>query len=197
MLPATFARPLEAIVIGGSAGGLDVISILLAALPSDTHLAVFIVLHIPRNRPAGLAEIFQHKCGLPVHEALDKEPVQKGNVYIAPPDYHLLIDAGPNLALSQDDPVHFSRPAIDVLFESAADIYKERLLGIILSGASDDGAAGLCAVQQHGGLIIVQEPTSALVSHMPLAALNMSSPDVVATPQAIAAILAELRSISS
>jgi two-component system, chemotaxis family, protein-glutamate methylesterase/glutaminase len=197
MMSSSFERSIEALVIGASAGGVEVISTLLAALSPSVKFAVFIVLHIPRDRPAGLVQLFQQKCVLPVREAQDKEPVLGGNIYVAPPDYHLLIDAGPQLALSHDEPVHFSRPSIDVLFESAADIYKARLLGIILSGGNDDGAAGLYAVQQKGGLAIVQEPTTALVSGMPAAALRTCKPDIVAAPQVIASILGELRSVAS
>lgn len=197
MRPASFERTIDAIVIGASAGGVEVISTLLAALSPAMKIAVFIVLHIPRDRPSGLAEFFQKKCALPVREAQDKEPVLGGTIYVAPPDYHLLIDAGPQLALSHDQPVHFSRPSIDVLFESAADIYRERLLGIVLSGGNDDGAAGLYTVQQLGGLVIVQEPATALVSSMPLAAVNLCNPDVVASPQAIASILGELGPVAS
>jgi two-component system chemotaxis response regulator CheB len=109
----------------------------------------------------------------------DKEPVQPGTVYFAPPDYHLLLDRGPACALSSDEPVHFSRPSIDVLFDSAADIYGERLLGLILTGANQDGAEGLAAVGRAGGRTIVQEPSGAAVPFLPEAALQAGPVDFV------------------
>ncbi len=123
----------------------------LPALPRDAQVSVFVVLHLPRDRPSLLAEVFSHKCALTVREAQDKEPVAPGTVYFAPSNYHLLIDEGPQLALSADELVHHSRPSIDVLFESAAEIYRERLLGVILTGGNEDGAAGLAAVHDAGG----------------------------------------------
>jgi two-component system chemotaxis response regulator CheB len=116
---------------------------------------------------------------LPVKEAEDKEPIQPGTVYFAPPDYHLLIDRGPAFALSSDEPVHFSRPSIDVLFDSAADIYGERLIGVILTGANQDGAEGLAAIGHAGGRTVVQDPVSAAVAYLPEAALQEGPVDFV------------------
>jgi two-component system chemotaxis response regulator CheB len=183
---------IEAIVIGGSAGAVEALGVLLPALPRQLQAAVFIVLHLPRERPSLLVEIFRSKCSLPVKEAEDKEPVQAGTVYFAPPDYHLLLDRGPQLSLSVDEPVHFSRPSVDVLFESAADVYGVRLMGIILSGANADGAAGLAAVHGAGGLTIVQEPGSAQVPVMALSALERSPADFVLSLEQIAALLRAL-----
>jgi two-component system chemotaxis response regulator CheB len=137
-------------------------------------------------------EIFAPKCALHVKEAEDKMRVDPGTVYFAPPDYHLLIDKGPQLALSIDEPVHFSRPSIDVLFESAADIYAERLMGIILTGANEDGAAGLAAIHRSGGVTIVQEPDSAQVPLMVLSALERTPVDFVLSLKNIAALLQTL-----
>ncbi|GKS75354.1 chemotaxis protein CheB [Acidovorax sp. SUPP950] len=184
-------RP-QAVVIGGSAGSIEALSVLLPALPSGLRAAVFVVLHLPRERPSLLCEIFQPSCAVPLREAQDKEPVEPGTVYFAPPDYHLLIDAGPSLALSVDDPVHFSRPSIDVLFESAADAYGERLLGILLSGANSDGAQGLAAVQAAGGTTVVQDPDSAPMPFMPEAAMSACTPGHVLSPQRIASLLETL-----
>jgi two-component system chemotaxis response regulator CheB len=117
---------------------------------------------------------------------------EPGTVYFAPPDYHLLLDQGPQLALSIDELVHFSRPSIDVLFESAADVYAERLLGIILTGANEDGSAGLAAVQRAGGVTIVQEPGSAQVPLMVLSALKRSPPDFLLPLDEIAGLLRTL-----
>ena len=148
MIRVPQAGRIEAIAVGTSAGGVEALSILLPALPSNLAAAVFIVVHLPRERPSLLVEIFQPRCGLPVREAEDKGIVEPGTIYFAPPDYHLLIDKGPQLALSADEPVHYCRPSVDVLFESAADVYGERLLGIILTGANEDGASGLAAIRR-------------------------------------------------
>jgi two-component system chemotaxis response regulator CheB len=183
---------IDAIVIGASAGGVEALSILLPALPAALGASVFIVLHLPRERRSLLPEIFAPKCALPVHEAEDKMRAEPGTVYFAPPDYHLLLDQGPQLALSIDELVHFSRPSIDVLFESAADVYAERLLGIILTGANEDGSAGLAAVQRAGGVTIVQEPGSAQVPLMVLSALKRSPPDFLLPLDEIAGLLRTL-----
>jgi two-component system, chemotaxis family, protein-glutamate methylesterase/glutaminase len=188
----SFARDPDAIVVGTSAGGIDALSVILPALPSGLQAAVFIVLHLPRERPSLLVDIFAPKCVVPVREAEDKQPVERGVVYFAPPDYHLLVDTGPRLALSADDPVNFSRPSIDVLFESAADVYGERLLGIILTGASQDGAAGLEAVRRAGGGTIVQQPESARVPLMTESALKRGPVDRVLSLEQIADLLRTL-----
>jgi two-component system, chemotaxis family, protein-glutamate methylesterase/glutaminase len=182
----------EAIVLGASAGGVQALSELLPALPAGAHVSVFVVLHLPRDRPSLLAEVFSHKCALAVREAQDKEPVAPGTVYFAPANYHLLIDEGPQLALSVDDLVNHSRPSIDVLFESAADIYRDRLLGIILTGANEDGAAGLAAVHDAGGITVIQEPQSARASFMVLSALQRRSPDLILPLGGIAQLLGSL-----
>ena len=172
-------RQFAAVVIGASAGGVEVLSMLLSALSASCRLSFIIVLHIPRERPSLLSEVFGSRCALPVREAEDKEPIQPGTVYFAPPDYHLLIDRGPAFALSTDEPVHFSRPSIDVLFDSAADIYGERLVGVILTGANQDGAEGLAAIGDAGGRTVVQDPVSAAVAYLPEAALRAGPVDCV------------------
>jgi two-component system, chemotaxis family, protein-glutamate methylesterase/glutaminase len=190
--PRPLGNRIEAVVIGASAGGIEALSVLLPALPANSRASVFIVLHIPRDRPSVLAEIFAPRCALPVREADDKEWVAPGTVYFAPSNYHLLLDQGPQMALSADDPVHHSRPSIDVLFESAAPVYAERLLGIILSGANQDGAAGLAAVQDQGGIGVVQEPRSARAPQMAQSALRLRPASLVLPLERIAALLATL-----
>lgn len=189
-------RRIGAIVIGASAGGVDALSTLLPALRAQSTAPVFIVLHLPREKPSLLADIFAVKCARPVREAQDKEPVAPGTIYFAPPDYHLLIDRSrrlaPSLALSIDGLVNFSRPAIDVLFESAADVYGECLLGIVLTGGNHDGAVGLAAVQQAGGQTIVQDPADAQLSFMPEAALERVTPTAVMPLAPLAALFASL-----
>ncbi|MEP6938850.1 MAG: chemotaxis protein CheB [Rudaea sp.] len=167
---ARFPETIDAIVLGASAGGAEALGVLLSSLPARTAASLFVVLHLPRNRPSLLVDIFARRCALNLREAEDKDPVEPGTVYFAPPDYHMLIEEGPCIALSVDAPVRYSRPSIDALFESAAAVYRERLLGIILTGANDDGAAGLVAVHEAGGLAIVQDCASARAAFMPAAA---------------------------
>jgi two-component system, chemotaxis family, protein-glutamate methylesterase/glutaminase len=191
-LERTDTADIRAVAIGASAGGVQALCELLPALASGAQAAVFVVLHLPRNRPSLLVDVFSQKCELPVREAEDKEPVAPGTVYFAPPNYHLLLDAGPQLALSADELVHHSRPSIDVLFDSAAQVYREHLLGIILSGANEDGAEGLAAVHDAGGLTVVQEPQTAHSSTMILSALERRPADLVLDLPGIAKLLRRL-----
>jgi two-component system chemotaxis response regulator CheB len=188
-------RAIDALVIGASAGGVEALGMLLPALRPGLRVAVFVVIHLPRERPSVIADLLAQRCAVPIREADDKEPVVPGTVYFAPPDYHLLIERGPSLALSFDPPVNFSRPSIDVLFESAADVYGRRLAGLILTGANEDGALGLDAVRRAGGVTLVQDPDSAQVSAMPLAALARGPVDHVLPLSGIAAWLTALASL--
>lgn len=162
---------LQAVVIGASAGGVHALSQILPRLPADFPVPVLVVVHLPARRDNALVELFAARCRLHVKEAEDKERLQGGTVYFAPTDYHLLVEAGGSVALSSDEPVHHSRPAIDVLFESAADAYGPALMGIVLTGANHDGADGLKAVGTAGGIAIVEDPATAEVPTMPAAAL--------------------------
>lgn len=184
--PPSLRGRIDAIVIGTSAGGVEALMALLPALPGSLPAAVCIVLHLPRDRPSGLVEIFRSRCALRVEEACDKAPIEPGTVYFAPPDYHLLLDEGPQLSLSSDEPVLFSRPSIDVLFESAADVYGPRLMGVILTGANQDGAAGLLAVHRAGGVTVAQEPESAKAPLMITSALARTPVDFVLPLEQIA-----------
>jgi two-component system chemotaxis response regulator CheB len=183
---------IEAIVMGGSSGALEALATLLPALPADCAVPVAIVVHLPPSRPSHLAEVLAARTVLPVREAEDKEPLAPGTVYVAPANYHLLIERTKTFALSADEAVLFSRPAIDVLFESAADAYGERLLGIILTGASADGARGLSAVKRRGGVAVVQTPEGAIAPEMPRAALSLVEADHVLSLTDLAALLGRL-----
>lgn len=185
--------PIEAVVIGTSAGGLAALSVLVAGLAATFRLPLLVVQHIPSGVPTQLAEIFRRKTGLHVKEADEKETVRGGTLYFAAPGYHLLVEQDASLSLSQDDSVHFSRPSIDVLFESAADGYGEKLLGVLLSGANGDGAAGLAAIHAAGGRTVVQAPSSAAMPVMPQAALARQPAHEVLTPGEIATVFAQLR----
>lgn len=191
-LPRPLPADLAAVAIGASAGGIEALSLLLPALPAGMRASVLVVLHLPRDRPSLLAEIFGPKCALPVKEAEDKEPLQPGTVYFAPPDYHLLVETGPSVALSADAPVHYSRPSVDVLFESAADAFGPRLLGIVLTGANQDGAAGLAAIRRAGGYTAVQTPETAQAALMPQSAIAGHKPDLVLPLPELAALLRTL-----
>ena len=170
--PGRPGRPaVDLVVVGGSAGSLDALGRVLGALPAAFRLPIALVVHLPRAGSSALAEVLGRRCSLPVREAHDKEPLAPGTVHVAPPGYHLLVDAGLALALSVDDPVHFSIPSIDVLFESAAWTCGARVAGVVLSGASGDGAAGLAAICAAGGVAAVQDPAEAAVATMPAAAL--------------------------
>jgi two-component system chemotaxis response regulator CheB len=162
----------EAVVIGASAGALEALSDILPALPAGYTLPVIIVVHLPPDKKSLLAELFQRKCHIDVREAEDKEPLSGGTIYFAPPDYHLLVEMDKSLSLSNEEPVLYSRPSIDVLFESAADAYGPGLVAIVLTGANQDGANGLRAVCESGGTAIVQSPDGAFASAMPEAAIR-------------------------
>jgi two-component system chemotaxis response regulator CheB len=191
------AGRIDAVVIGASAGGVEALTALLPALAPGLMAPIFIVLHLPRDKPSVLVEIFAPKCAVPVREAEDKEAVAFGTIYFAPNNYHLLVDQGPQLSLSADDPVHHSRPSVDVLFESAAEIYGSRLLGIILSGANEDGASGLAAIHDAGGVTVVQSPETARAPDMALAALKMRPADRVLPLAEIAQILRTLDTVET
>jgi two-component system, chemotaxis family, protein-glutamate methylesterase/glutaminase len=179
----------DAIAIGASAGGVEALGLLLPALPASLRVPVFIVLHLPRDRPSQLVDIFAPKCARPVWEPVDKQPVEPGAVYFAPPDYHMLVDAGPQIALSADGLVCFSRPSIDVLFGSAADFYGDRLLGILLTGANEDGTEGVADVHRAGGVTVVQRPEDAYASFMIVSALKRTAADCVLSLAEIAGLL--------
>ena len=185
----TLRGRIEAIVIGASAGGVEALGMILPALPAKFRPALLIVLPLPRERPSLLVEIYEKRCALPIREADDKEPIEPGTVYFAPPDYHMLVERNRQIALSTDEPVHFSRPSVDVLFESAADVYGERLLGVILTGANEDGAAGLHAIHRAGGVTVVQQPDSAKVPLMVVSALQRNPADFVLSLPQIAQLL--------
>ena len=185
-------KHVEAIVMGGSAGAFEALQTILPALPRVLPVPIAIVLHLLPGRPSGLAKLFSLKSGLTVKEAEDKEPVAAGTVYLGSPNYHLLLEKDRHFSLSVDAPVHFSRPAIDVLFESAADVFGPALVGVLLSGANEDGARGLLRIHEAGGTTIVQSPEGAAAPQMPEAALRLCTVDHVGTVAAIGPLLGRL-----
>ncbi|MDM0013916.1 chemotaxis protein CheB [Variovorax sp. J22P168] len=187
-------RRIEAVVVGASAGGVDALFTLLEGLPADWRLPVAVVIHLPESHESRLAEVFGHRLPFPVREAEDKAPVAAGTLYFAPPGYHLSIERERRFSLSCEPPVLFSRPAIDVLMASAADVYGPALAGVLLTGANDDGAQGLLRVHQAGGITVVQDPAEALVPTMPRAAIAAHAPDFVLSLRDIRMLLLQLDS---
>jgi two-component system chemotaxis response regulator CheB len=183
---------IEAVAIGASAGGIPALIVLLEALPDDFEPAILIVMHIPTTDGGLLVDVLQPHCLRPLREAADKEIVAGGTIYVAPADYHLLVEPGRTLALSVDEPVHFCRPSIDVLFESAARAYRRHLLGIVLTGANEDGAQGLGDVRSAGGLAWVQEPETAMAATMPRSAIHYAGADRILSVSQMAGALAVL-----
>ena len=166
-------------VVGASWGGLRAVGELLDGLPGRLELAVVVAQHRgPESRPGSLEALLQSRSRYPVVEAWDKDPIEPGRVYIAPPDYHLLVEPG-SFALSVDERVNYARPSIDVLFESASDAYRDRVIGVVLTGANQDGAAGLARIKARGGVAIVQDPSEAEASVMPAAALAATKADAI------------------
>ena len=179
----------EAVAIGGSAGGLNALEMILQSLPADFKLPIFIVLHRLPAADDLLSLTLQENCRLKVKEATPSEAVQPGWVYLAPANYHLLIESDKTLSLSVDAKVCFSRPAIDVLFESAADTYQTGLIGIILTGANEDGTVGLKRIKATGGLTIAQHPATAEAPLMPSSAIQENIVDNILSLSDIASFL--------
>ncbi|MEP9375724.1 chemotaxis protein CheB [Aquabacter sp. CN5-332] len=177
---------MAAVVIGASAGGPLALKILIAQLDADLHAAVVIVNHVGSEGPDMLADMLAHGARVPVVTARERTPVLPGVIHVAPRGYHLLIERDRRFALSIDEKVGFSRPSIDVLFRSAAEAYGPELAGVVLTGASADGAEGLRAIRQRGGLAFVQDPEEAETPTMPAAALKLAGADFCGSLAAIA-----------
>ncbi len=178
------------VVIGGSAGALPVVRDALAAVPGEPCCAVVVLVHSHPDARSILTTILARECRAKVGEPLDKQPITPG-VWIAPPGYHLLVTPEREFGYSVDEPVHHSRPSIDVLFESAAEAFGDAALGVVLSGASPDGAAGARAIAERGGRVWVQAPETAEVDMMPRAALSAVRAARVVDPRALGAALAQ------
>lgn len=164
------SRTYKVVVIGTSAGGLSTLSELLSVLPYNYAVPIVIVQHRAKEQSTLLEEILQQKCKIPIRQAEEKEKIVPGYIFIAPPDYHLLIEENGTFSLSSEEPVQFSRPSIDVLFETAADAFGKGLAAIVLSGFGGDGSAGITAVNRKGGITIAQNPDDAIHPSMPEAA---------------------------
>jgi two-component system chemotaxis response regulator CheB len=186
---ALAGRRIEAVVIGASAGGVEALGALLPSLPAGYGLPVFCILHLPGDRESRLAELFGERLPLPVREAADKEGIAPGTVYFAGAGYHLSVEKDFTFSLSCEPPVHYARPAIDVLMESSADAYGPGLVGILLTGANHDGAEGMARIHASGGLTVVQDPADAQVATMPKSAIDRFTPHLILPLARIGALL--------
>jgi len=188
-------RSFRIVVIGGSAGSLEVIINILQELPQDSGAVFIIVVHRKNDKDSILENLLSYKTSLKVIEVEDKDPIIPNTIYLAPPDYHLLIENEQNFSLDSSEKVHFSRPSIDVTFESVAGIFSTRVIGILLSGANADGAAGLSSIKKMGGFTIVQNPETAEVGFMPQQAIHRGAVDYILDANKIpAALIKELSS---
>ena len=195
--PSIGASRYRAVVIGGSAGGLEAVTEILGRLPADFDLPVVVVEHLHAEDAGRFAEHLARTTVLQVIEPCDKEPVLPGCVYAAPANYHTLLERDGTIALTIDEKVNWSRPSIDVVFESAARAYGEGLVAVVLSGANDDGAEGMKAVKAFGGMTIAQDPDSAGYPVMPRAAIDAARVDHVLPPAEIADLLRKLGAASA
>jgi two-component system chemotaxis response regulator CheB len=177
------------VLIGASLGGLDAVKQVFSALPTSLSLPIALVQHRQRDASGGFLGILRQCTALPICEPEDKEEIVPGHIYVAPPDYHLLVGCG-RFHLSTDDPVCYARPSIDVLFESAASAYKSRAIGLILTGSGRDGSRGAAAIRKRGATLVVQDPKTAYSKEMPEAALTATAADFVLPLEEIGAWLA-------
>jgi two-component system chemotaxis response regulator CheB len=182
----------KAIVIGGSAGSFQVINKILNGLPTDFELPIIMCLHRLKHVRQGFVEALNLKSSTVVEEPDDKEPIRKGKIYLAPANYHMLVELGNTFALSTDEMVNHSRPSIDLTLESAAYVYKTKLIGILLSGANKDGAMGMKKIKDWGGLTIVQDPAECMIDTMPTSALKLTQIDYTLPVQKILEFLLEV-----
>ena len=179
------------IVIGTSMGGLNALKTVLGGLPATLGAAVAVVQHRTADPRSQLEVILRRHCALPVREPCDKEPIVPGRIYVAPADYHLMIEDGA-FSLSTDGPVSYARPSVDVLFETAAEALGRNVIGVVLTGANYDGAKGAATVKDRGGTLVVQSPEEAECAMMPEAALRAATPDYVLSLADIAPLLTRL-----
>lgn len=191
-MAANRRRRLRAVVIGVSTGGVDALKIVVGGLPADFPIPVMVVAHISPEADNGLALLLDDLCEIRVKEADELEKAEAGTVYIAPPNYHLQVEKNGCLSLSVDPPVRFARPSVDVLFESAADVFGAALVGVVMTGAGSDGSNGLRRVKDAGGVAVVQNPDEAEADSMPRSSIAAAVPDHVTPLAGIAGLLVRL-----
>ncbi len=182
----------EAIVIGVSSGGMTALKFIFSALPAGFNIAIIVVQHVSARSDNQWIKLLNEKSSLTIKEADEKEKIESGNVYIAPANYHLLVEKDKTFSLTIDERVNFARPSIDVLFESAAEAYKNKLIGIVLTGSNDDGTKGIKRIKECGGLAIIQDPETAESSYMPSSAIAAVRPDHVLSLENIIELLIKI-----
>lgn len=182
----------EAIVIGVSSGGMNAMKILFSLLPVEFNIPIVIVQHISPRSDNQWIKLLNDKSNLQIKEADEKEKIEPGNVYIAPPNYHLMIERDKTFSLTIDERVNFARPSIDVLFESAAEAYNSELIGVVLTGSNNDGTKGIKRIKECGGLAIIQNPETAESSHMPASAIAAIKPDYILSLEGITELLIKI-----
>ncbi|MBI2279168.1 MAG: chemotaxis protein CheB [Bacteroidetes bacterium] len=182
----------EAIVIGVSSGGMNAMKILFSALPADFNIPITIVQHISPRSDNQWIKLLNDKSNLHIKEADEKEKIEPGNIYISPPNYHLMIERDKTFSLTIDERVNFARPSIDVLFESAAEAYNNNLIGVVLTGSNNDGTKGIKRIKECGGLAIIQNPETAESSYMPASAIAAIKPDYILSLEDITELLIKI-----
>jgi len=182
----------EAIVIGVSSGGMTALKFIFSALPAGFSIAIIIVQHISAHSDNEWIKLLNNKSNVTVKEADEKEKIVSGTSYIAPANYHLLIENNKTFSLTIDERVNFARPSIDVLFESAAEAYKDKLIGIVLTGSNNDGTKGIKRIKELGGMVIIQDPKTAESSIMPASAIAVVQPDYILSLEKIVQLLIKL-----
>jgi len=185
----------KVVVIGGSAGSLEVIMALVQTLPRSTGAVFIIIVHRKNDQESMLENLLSHRTQIPVRAVEDKDLLLPGNIYIAPPDYHLLIENESSFSLDSSEKVHYSRPSIDVTFESVADVFGSRVIGVLLSGANSDGANGLLKIRKSGGYTFVQNPATADMAYMPQQAIDLGAANEVLDAQELILSLQKLISV--
>ncbi|MDZ4667465.1 MAG: chemotaxis protein CheB [bacterium] len=182
----------EAIVIGVSSGGMNALKFIFSVLPSGFTTPIIIVQHLSAHSDKEWINLLNNKSNLTIKEADEKEKIETGKAYVAPSNYHLLIEKDKTFSLTIDERVNFARPSIDVLFESAADTYKNKLIGIVLTGSNTDGAKGIKRIKEYGGLAIIQDPETAESSTMPASAIAAVEPDYILSLEKIVELLIKI-----
>ncbi|MBG6111623.1 two-component system chemotaxis response regulator CheB [Flavobacterium sp. CG_9.10] len=182
----------KAIVIGVSSGGMNALKTIFSTLPAHFSIPIIIVQHLSARSDSQWIKLLNEKSSLEIKEADEKEQIEKGKIYIAPPNYHLLIEKDKTFSLTIDERVNFARPSIDVLFESAAEAYKNKLIGIVLTGSNNDGTKGIKRIKECGGLIIIQDPKTAESAYMPQSAIAAIEPDYIKSLENIVELLIKI-----
>ena len=182
----------EAIVIGVSSGGMNALKFIFSVLPAGFTAPIIIVQHVSARSDNEWIKLLNDKSNLTIKEADEKEKIKIGNVYIAPANYHLMIEKDKTFSLTIDERVNFARPSIDVLFESAAEAYKNKLIGVILTGSNNDGAKGIRRIKEYGGLAIIQDPKTAESATMPASAIAAIQPDYILSLEKIVKLLIKI-----